>query len=329
MANDPGFSNDTCIFIEAVADDGGNHNANDVWWLSPDIDLVGPVSGRDNADAGQVNPVTVTFHRKPGTSNCIFPGDESLLVELWVANPSLLISPRLNLSSARVELIGSPVPPEGGSGTQEIDWSAPAAPPPGDPQSAGHKCLVARVYPSSDTPSTADFFVPGDQHVAQHNLCTLRSSANLFSFTVNTFGTGLFHPPLPLEPPPNAKLRAVLDLHPNNFVRDTVLSRLQTFAGFQQLTSRPLKGGFKFDLTHLHASGIVDHSQPPLLPPFPPNVDPSFEAKVALDARRISPVTFLANIQSLPRNFACIFHLMQTGLDNVVHGGLTVVVLKT
>ena len=154
MPNDPGLSTDNCIFMEAISGDGGNHNPNGVWWLSPDINLVGPTSGLDNADAGQTNPVTVSFHRKPASSNCTFPGDESLSVELWVANPSLVMSPRVSLSSARVGFIGAPVPAEGASGSQQIDWDVPAAPPPNDPQSAGHKCLIARAYPSSGTPST-------------------------------------------------------------------------------------------------------------------------------------------------------------------------------
>src|SRR5438132_4344056 len=149
MPNDPGLANDSCIFIEAVTGDGGNHNPNSVWWLSPDIELVGPVSGPDNADAGQTNPVTVTFHRKPAGSNCTFPGDEAVNVELWVAKPSLVMSPRLPRSVTRVGFISSPIPAEGETVTQEIDWEAPAAPPANDPQSPGHKCLVARVYSSS------------------------------------------------------------------------------------------------------------------------------------------------------------------------------------
>src|SRR5436190_4477213 len=99
MANDPGLSNDTCIFLEAITGDGGTHNPNDTWWLSPDIHLVGPVSGADSGDAGQNNPITVTFHRKPSSSNCTFPGDESLIVEVWVANPSLAISPKVPRSA--------------------------------------------------------------------------------------------------------------------------------------------------------------------------------------------------------------------------------------
>src|SRR3989442_11180648 len=257
MASDPGLSNDNCIFLEAISGDGGNHNANGVWWLSPDINLVGPVSGPDSADAGQNNPVTVNFHRKPVDSNCNFPGDESLNVEVWVANPSLVISPRVHLSSARVGFIGSPVPAEGASGAQQIDWDAPAAPPPDDPQSAGHKCLIARAYPSSGVPSTSAFFVPGDQHVAQHNLCIVRTPGTL-TFKVNTVNPIAAHPPLLPPNPPNAKLRAVLDLLPSHFVRETVTNRLASFAGFQQLRTKPLSAGFKFDLVNLNASDVVD-----------------------------------------------------------------------
>jgi len=329
MPNDPGLSADNCIFMEAISGDGGNHTPNGVWWLSPDINLVGPTSGLDNADAGQTNPVTVSFHRKPAGSNCSFPGDESLSVELWVANPSLVMSPRVHLSAARVGFIGAPVPAEGASGSQQIDWDAPAAPPPNDPQSAGHKCLIARSYPSSGVPSNSNFFVPGDQHVTQHNLCIVRISDHNLTFKVNTLNPNLTHPPLLLNPPPNAKLRAVLDLHPSNFVKDTVTSRLESFAGFQTLRSTPYSGGFKFDLTSLHASDIVDHSHPAILQPFPPHSVPSFEAKVVLDSKHVTPITFLANLQGARRGEACIFHLIQTSLTNTAEGGLTLVVLPT
>jgi hypothetical protein len=326
MSSDPGLANDTCIFVEAISGDGGVHNASDVWWLSPDIDLVGPVSGRDNADAGQINPATVTFHRKPAGSNCLFPGDESLVTELWVANPSLVISPSVRHSAAKVGFIGSQPPQEGESGTQQIDWRAAGTASADDPLSPGPKCLVARVYPSSLTPSPATFFVPGDQHVTQHNLCTLAATTGDFTFQVNTCGDVALHPPLPINPTPNAKLRAVLDLNPSPFVKNTVLSRLNSHPGFQ-LSNKPLKGGFKFDLTNLHATNIVDHSQTQF-PPLPLNVNPSFEAKVVLDGKQVITLTFLANLRSLPQNNACIFHLLQENLSNVVVGGLTLVILK-
>src|SRR5882672_2300439 len=123
MANDPGLAADTCFFMEAVSGDGGVHNPNDVWWLSPDISLVGPVSGPDKADPGMLNPVQVKFHRKSG--NCTTPGDESISVQLWVGNPSLVMAPNNSASTALVGFIGGQVPGPGGSTTQQIDWTPP------------------------------------------------------------------------------------------------------------------------------------------------------------------------------------------------------------
>src|SRR5438132_1120662 len=133
MPGDPGLANDTCIFMEAVPGDHGTHNAQGPWWLSGDITLTGPVSGPDTADSGQDNTIKAKFHRKPASSNCHFPGDESITVELWVANPSLVMSPRVRGSAARVGFIGSTVPADGGSGTEQTDWMAPAGLSPDNP----------------------------------------------------------------------------------------------------------------------------------------------------------------------------------------------------
>jgi hypothetical protein len=323
MANDPGLANDSCIFLEAVSGDGGVHDANEIWWLSPDIKLVGPASRVDNADAGQTNPITVTFHRKPASSNCIFPGDESVTVEVWVANPSLVMSP--TASSSRVGFIGSPVPGEGTTATQQIDWDVPPTSHAGDPQNPGPKSLVARVYPSSGVSGTTSFFLPGDQHVAQRNLCVVSAPAKPFKFDVTTVGFG--HPQLPVESIPNAKLKAVLDLHPNKFVSKTVAGRLKSIPGFQGLITDPLSGGFGFDLTNLNAIGVTDHSHPPFFPPL--HLDnPSFEASVVLQSTHVNTIRFLANLEGLPAHHACIFHLMQISLTNIVLGGLTLVIVR-
>jgi hypothetical protein len=320
MPNDPGLANDTCSFMEAISGDGGTHNGNAVWWLSPDITLTGPVAGLDNADAGQSNPIRVKFHRKPAASGCHFPGDESITVELWVANPSLVMAP-LASSAARVGFIGSPLPAEGGSGIQQIDFT-PSLTPLGNPGAPGHKCLVARCYPNSLIPSDTSFFVPGDQHVAQHNLCTVPTPNQPFIFKVNTL-----NPSVPLNPLAEVKLRAVLDLEPNEFVRRTVLSRLQHQSGFQQLRTLPLPLGFKFDLTGLQASHVIDHSQPG---PHtsPPQNNPSFEAVIELTSRRVTQLTFLAAPKGTQPGEACIFHLTQSDTAGNPQGGLTLLMLR-
>ena len=93
MSNiDSGLAADTCTFMEAVPGDGGAHDANGVWWISPDIALKGATSGLDHVDDGQDNAVTVKFHRQ--AVNCVSLGDESITIQLWAGNPSLVMSPR-------------------------------------------------------------------------------------------------------------------------------------------------------------------------------------------------------------------------------------------
>lgn len=321
MSNDPGLANDNCIFLEAIPGDGGTHNGNAVWWLSPDITLTGPVTGLDNADTPHSNPIRVKVHRKSAASGCHFPGDESITVELWVANPSLVMAPRAS-SAARVGFIGSPLPAEGGTGIQQIDWTPQAGLPPENPEAAGHKCLVARCHPDSLIPSDTRFFVPGDQHVAQHNLCTVPTPNQPFIFKINTL-----NPSVPLNPLAEVKLRAVLDLEPNEFVRRTALRRLQLQSGFQQLRTSPLPNGFKFDLTGLQASQVIDHSRPGLHP-FPPQANPSFEAVIALNSPKVTQLTFQAIPKGTQPGEACIFHLTQTDTAGNPQGGLTLLMLR-
>ena len=324
MANDPGLASDTCIFMEAISADGGNQNPNDVWWLSPDITLTGHTSGPENADAG-TNQIAIRFHRKP-SGTCNFPGDESITVEAWVANPSLVMAPHLRGSAARVGFIGSPLPADGGSQTQQIDWTPPPASLPvpfgiDNPQQPGPKCLVAICYPASLTPDANRFFVPGDQHLAQHNLSLVSTTGTQVKFKVNTLnpsaGTAAVVPAV--------KLRAVMDLAPSNFVKKTILKRLQLLPGFQQLRTAPLPEGFGFDLTGLQASQVVDHSHGSGgVSPTPPT--PSFEAMVQLGAA-VKQITFGAGLRGARQGDACIYHLTQTFKD-VAQGGLTLVLLK-
>jgi hypothetical protein len=328
MANDPGLANDTCIFMEAISGDGGAHNASDVWWLSPDIILTGPASGLDNADPGQVNPVQVRFHKKAADSNCNFPGDESITVQLWVANPSLAMAPNNSASTALVGFIGSPPPPDGGSATQQIDWDLPAGLPADDPQSPGHKCLIARCYPDSLTPNSDSFFVPGDQHVAQHNICVVPCNQALLHHNNQfTFKLATVNPDAHRKE--RAILRAVLDLRPRPFVRSTVLHRLQSVQGFQRLSSVPPPRGFKFDVSGLNPSDIHDNSPSNgPLNPLEPVPHPSFDAKVTLASPRVVHLNFIVDLTGTHAGGAFIFHLTQSGEDNRSQGGLTLVLVK-
>jgi hypothetical protein len=308
--------------MEAISGDGGVHNPNAVWWLSPDISLAGPVSGPDKADPGLVNPVDVKFHRQAG--NCTTPGDESISVQLWVGNPSLVMAPNDPVSTALVGFIGAQVPAPGGNDIQQIDWTPPSGLPPDNPQSSGHKCLIARCYPESLTPSAKSFFVPDDPHVAQHNICIVPCGGpgalklpTPCSLKVTTLNPDTAHAQ-------RLTLRAVLDLAPNEFVRSVVARRTKRITGFHQLGVKPPRG-FGFDVAPLPAE-IADQSHPSPIPVRPPNTQHlSFDAIVKLAPVQLIKFKFFADLTGTTAGDFFIFHLTQVGPDNRVQGGLTVV----
>ena len=328
MPNDPGLAGDTCIFMEAVPGDGGAHNASGVWWLSPDINLTGPVSGPDKADPGQNNPVQVKFHRKAASTGCVFPGAESITVQLWVGNPSLVMTPNNPASTALVQSIGSPLPAEGASAIQVMDWTPPPGLPPSDPQSSGHKCLMAICYPDNLAPSPTSFFVPDDQHVAQHNICVVPCGApgaslhpGLCGFKVTTINPNLHQAQ-------TVTLRAVVDLTPAGFVAHAVSTRVHGLHGFRQLGTALLRGGFRFDLSPLHAEQVTDHSRPGTSGPLPGGaLHPRYEAKVRLAPGRAVDVRFIADLTGAHPGDAYIFHLTQLGADLRPQGGMTLVMV--
>src|SRR5204863_2650000 len=142
---------------------------------------------------------------------------------------------------------GSPIPADGASVTKVFVWNPPTGLDPSDPQSPGHKCLIARSYPDPLIPSTTSFFAPDDQHVAQHNICIVPCG-----------GPGAAKRPGPCgfkvaTVNPHARkaqvvtLRAQLDLKPNAFVRKTVLTRARKVRGFSELAKAP-PSSFKFEL---------------------------------------------------------------------------------
>lgn len=315
MPSDPGFSSDTCIFMEAAPGDGGAHNGNAVWWLSPDLSLNGPTSGLDQADPGQINKISVKFRRKPATSGCTFPGAESLTVEVWVANPSLAMVPFDANSCRRIGFIGSPLPSEGTSGTQVIEWTPRSGLPATDPESKGQKCLIARAYPDNLTPSETKFFVPDDQHVVQHNLSvtTCANDGSACSFKISTAN------PLARDRVSRVKLKAQFDSNPSTFVRTLVLKRLQSITGFQQIATHP-PTSFGFTFEGVQQLGTIQ------FPPGPTIAHPtSTETEISLAGQ---PITFQFFAKfARAAGLAHIFHITQTSPDNKPQGGLTLVML--
>lgn len=324
MANDPGLSGDTCIFMESVTGDGGVHNAN-VWWLSPDIILNGPVSGPDKADPGQNNPVQVRFHRKGANSDCTFPGAEALNVELYAGNPSIAMTPNNQGSTALIQLIGTPVPQEGTSAIQVINWTPPSGVPVSNPQSPGHKCLIARVYPDNLTPSSTNFFAPGDQHVAQRNICIVPCDGPGAARRPGPCGFKVTTVNIHEKQREKVTLRALLDMRPNAFVRETVLKSLKRFAGFKRLAVRPPQN-FRFELREFPHAEINDQSRLGCLGILLGGKR-SYQASITLEPAQLIRVPFQANLEGAAFGDAYIFHLTQFGEANDPQGGLTLVMV--
>jgi hypothetical protein len=314
MANDPGLSADTQTYMEAIAGDGGVHDPSAVFWLSPDIELTGSVSGIGKADPGVNNAVEVSFHAKP--NGTLPAGSESITIELWVANPSLAMAPNNAASTKHIDSIGMPLPSAGGAQTFTFNWVPPSGVAASDPQAPGHKCLIARAYGDPAIPSTMSFFAPQDPHVAQHNICIVPCGGP--GAAQKPAGCGVDVTTLnPDARRQRLKLRAQLDVDPAKRVRGIALKYLEKTPGFRRLAPKPPRGfGFTFEGVTAKAAA-----------PGKAGRAPAYEAVVAADPGEVIRFQFAADLRGGKLGDAHIFHLTQAGADGRMHGGLTVAVL--
>ena len=320
MASDPALVNDSCTYMEAVSGDGGVHDAAGVWWLSPDIQLTGPMSGADKADPGVNNTVDVKLHSTAANCN-LPPGTESLSLELWVANPSLVMAPNNAASTVHIDSIGMQLLLNGGSETYQFHWTPPLGAPASDPQSSGHKCLIVRAYADPLIPNAMSFFAPDDRHVAQHNICIVpcggpgaaKRPAGGCTQDVTTVNPDV-------KKPQKTRLRAVLDLKPNEFVRDVVLRRLKTTKGFGRLAPEPPRR-FEIRLRDFPKARVIDRTK------GGKQGAPSYEVEIVLEPAQLVEFRFVADLSGSKLGDAHIFHLTQVGAGNHVQGGLTVIML--
>jgi hypothetical protein len=329
MPNDPALNADKCIFMEAIQGDGGVHNNNVTWWLSPDIKLTGPVSGLDKADPDHDNTVEVQFHMKAAILNrCILPpGTESISVEFWVGNPSLAMTPDNLASTKKIDGIGSPIPADGASVTEVFVWNPPTGLDPADPQSPGHKCLIARCYPDPLIPSTTSFFVPGDPHVAQHNICIVPCGGPGAAKRPGPCGFEVATVNPDRERAQMATLRAVVDLHPSRFVQKVVLERLKGTDGFKRLATRPPQG-FRFELRDFPDAQVTDNTKLGCLGLLLGGKDRrSYNAQIQFQPGQFTRFSFVADLSGAELGDAYIFHLRQIGADTRDQGGLTIVMV--
>lgn len=192
MAIDPKLSSDECIYLEAEASDNGVHNVNGVWYFSPDVILTDSAGTPTNeAKKGMEHQICVRVRKRVGCSL----DSEWIRVEAYVAVPSTTINSHnlkqvvlpkdcpVDKSLAKVEIDGfHAVEEEDGykdDGFVHFKWT-PSSDKPEDPDGPGHRCLIARCYPTNLDPS-GNFFLPDDPHIVQHNIdiIKVRSSATV------------------------------------------------------------------------------------------------------------------------------------------------------
>jgi hypothetical protein len=204
-------------------------------WLSPDIILTSSLGVSDEARKGETNTIAVRARK-----SCNPAGTTNVLVELWVANPSLNFAPNVN----SVKVFEAVVPTTSFVLNPAIDPVRPVAqvsrpwtaeetlsdtvPTDADPLRL-HRCLVARSYPSNLTPPDAKFCVTEDPHVAQRNIAIVKVvGVRKFNFPIQTNGKN----PEVFE---GATIRAIADRAPSKAVLNAILPSLQQFAEFRQI----------------------------------------------------------------------------------------------
>jgi hypothetical protein len=166
------YDNDLTVYVEDEAGDVGAPGAMP-FWLSPDVDIPAH-SGR--AVQGS-NDVRIRVHANDEPTI-----DSKIVAEVYVGNPSLVMSPTSN--TVRIDPGNLLFRTNNVAGTEPVANVAGATLTfPWTPSSSstnvdgpGHRCLVLRAFPQNVTPPTSPFTVPTEQHEAQHNIEVLTTT---------------------------------------------------------------------------------------------------------------------------------------------------------
>lgn len=305
---------DNCFYLEEVSGDGGNHTST-VWWLSPDIILNG---GTYQASASGPNVIEVRIHVQP----CEAISTEAY-IDVHVGDPSLVMTPTGNTTKITNNpndptrpAVTVPFPPIGAT-LVTFTWMNGGTPV----EAPGHKCLIAQVYPDSDSPSTTTFDLPVDQHVAQHNITILEDDPNPDVF-VNTIN-------------PNRKgrelvtIRAIADLKPAKHVLQAARNALKGIPNFKRLRTTGVPA-FRMEFKGLRDARLTNNSEKPSAKGNYGRLRvPNCEARFELKPGQRTKFKFHVNLEEARCGDAFIFHLMHLNAKQRVIGGLTVIAVRT
>jgi hypothetical protein len=174
------YGNDVTVYVEDVAGDlGGPPTATSgPWWVSPDV-LIPAHPG----EASQ-GPNTVQIRVHANDEPVL---EEKIHTEVYVGNPSLVMSPSANTKRIdpgnlvfRTNAVPGTEPVANVPGaTLTFTWTPSSTA--GDIDGPGHHCLILRAFPENVTPPGDPFTVPTEQHEAQHNIEILSTTQMMIS----------------------------------------------------------------------------------------------------------------------------------------------------
>jgi hypothetical protein len=318
---------DTCLYMEAVPGDAGAHSAAGQWWLSDDVKITGPdTMGRatpgPNQNTPLANTIQVRVHKKDGcqvSSNVV-------LVDVYAGDPALAMTPSFgvakltnaaNRPNATIDLTTTTVGPSGT--VLPITWNLPLFT--SGPESPGHKCLIARIYPDSETPSSATFNLPLDQHVVQHNICIIPCGSPCGQQVQTTN--------LNRGKSERVVIRAVADLEPSERVLRAIRPRLEAALSFKRLNTNE-SPPFRLEFAKTPNLQTINSTGKPSSPgKYGRLKTPNFEAHLKLKAAQTAKFRFTTDLGRAKVGDAFVYHLTHIGANGSVQGGLTIAAVRT
>jgi hypothetical protein len=161
--------------------------------------------------------------------------------------------------------------------------------------------------------------------VAQRNICVVPCGGPGAAKSPGPCGFEVTTANLNQNEPERVRLRAVVDLRPRNFVRETVLKSLEREPGFRKLAMRPPQG-FKFELGEFPHAQINDRTKPGCLGILAGG-SRYYEATINLAAAQVTRFNFIADLSGSEFGDAHVFHLTQSSAKQTRQGGLTIVMV--
>jgi hypothetical protein len=296
---------DRCLFL--------NQGPGAQWWLSSDV----VVTGFDGVPVPVGNRSVRVTTRCASGNNCAGVSGTAMRVELWVADPALVIDKTNPNTCRQIGIVPKFAPTSATPLPVDFAWTVVSTGT--GPDSPGHKCLFGIVYPQlGNTPDAVNFYPPDDTHYAQKNLCivTCSSPCGQDIQTVNASR----------NEPENVIIRAVADPKPSAALVKVLTPSLKAFKKFRRFSPLPPPPfGFKF--SRVKGVKITDYQGGEREGSFGTQKAPNVEASLVLKPKQRVSFRLSTDLGKVPLGDGFIIHVTHN-VGNVVRGGVTVVFVK-